>query len=260
MVDFLKNKCKSGELFQEARKMVIWHYHWLIAHEYVYKLVDWTVFEDILENGVRYYTHPTFLPLEITGAAFRIGHSLIRENNRINAHTEKNLFELGSFKKMEEYVDWHYLFNFGDGKVQFAKRVDTKIAKSLHDIPFIQTDNKYERSLPYRNIRRAVSYGLPSGEDIARRLCFEPIEVPEVQKIGLEGTPLWYYILKEAEVLGHDGEHLGPVGSTLFGEGFLSILYHDPHSFFKVHPKWKPVLGKEEGIFDFTDLIEFVYD
>ncbi len=258
MVDYLKDSCKKSDLFQEARRMVIWHYHWLIAHEYLYKMVDWEIFKDIMENGPKYYCHPTYLPLEFTGAAFRQGHSQTRENNRINEHTEKNLFALGAFETMDEYVDWHYLFDFQDGNVQYAKLIDTKIAKALHDIPFIPSGNKYERSLPFRNLRRGVVYGLPSGEDVARRMCFEPIDVPETKKLGLEGTPLWFYILKEAEVLGHEGEHLGPVGSTILGECFLSILRHDKYSYFVLDPKWKPVLGKEPGTFDFTDLIEFV--
>jgi len=193
MVDYLKNQCSSRELFKEARKMVIWHYQWLILHEYLYKITDWTVFEDILQHGPKYFHHPIYLPLEFTGAVFRTGHSQTRENNRINEKTEKNLFELGAFQKMEEYLDWRYLFDFGDGKVEYARLIDTKIGKIFHDIPFIKSSDKYERSLPFRNLRRGVVYGLPSGEDVARRMCEEPLDIKETAH--LDGTPLWYYVL-----------------------------------------------------------------
>lgn len=256
LIDRLKEKCYKGDVFQEAKRIAIWHYHWLIIHEYLYKIMDWEIFERIKNRGCQYFTRPHFLPLEFSGAAFRVGHSQTRQLNRINADTEKNLFELGSFTTMEEYVDWRYLFNFGDGRCQFAKLIDTKIGTAFHDIPFIDSDKAEERSLPFLNLRRGVLYGLPSGEDVANRMGFEPIEVAETT--DLNGTPLWYYILREAELLGHKGEHLGPVGSTILGECFFTLMQQDDYSFLKVHPKWKPTLGKDIGEFDFIDLVRFV--
>ncbi len=258
MVDQVKSYCSANETFQEARRWVIWYYQWLILHEYLYKITDWTIFEDILANGPKYFDCPDFLPLEFAGAVFRTGHSQTREDNRINEDTEKSLFELGAFQKMEEYVDWRFMFDFEDGCVQYARVIDTKIGKIFHDIPFIKSGNKYERSLPYRNLKRGVVYGLASGEDIARRMCIEPLEIEETRKMG--GTPLWYYVLKEAQVLGHGGEHLGPMGSRLMLECFLAILNYDQHSFQVLHPKWRPELGRNEGKFDFVDLVNFVCD
>ena len=259
MVDQVRKECRREDVFKEARRRVIWHYHWLIVHEYLYKMMDWTVFDDIMKNGAKFYKWPGFLPLEFTGAAFRQGHSQTREDNRISEHVNKGLFELGAFETMEYYLDWAYLFDFGDDRVQYAKLIDTNIGKTFHDLPFIPSDNKNFRSLPFRNLKRGIIYGLPSGEDVAKRMCFEPMPVEESRLIGLDATPLWFYILKEAEVLGHGGEHMGPVGSTLLGECFLSILCADDQSYLKVHPKWKPTMGREEGKFDFRDLINFVY-
>lgn len=258
MIEAMRSKKKRREVYLETRKKVIWYYHWLIVHEYLHKIMDWEIFNQLLENGAKYYTHPSFLPLEFTGAAFRMGHSQTREVNKINATTDKNIFELGAFTTMEELVDWRYIFDFEDGKVQYARLLDTKIGKSFHDIPFIPSNDKLLRSLPFRNLRRSVIYGLPSGEDVARRMCIEPIEVKESRRLGMEGTPLWFYILKEAEELGHGGEHLGPVGSTLLGEVFLSILQCDDRSFLKIHPKWQPELGRTAGQFDFVDMIQYV--
>ena len=258
MVDHLRDKKFQGNVFNEARRLVIWHYHWLIIYEYLYKIMDWKIFEDILKNGCRYYTQPYSLPLEFSGAAFRAGHSQTRDLNRINKTTEKKLFDLGFFTTMKENVDLHYIFNFGDDKCQFAKLIDTKIAKSFQNIPFIKSKVKEERSLAYRNLKRGVSYGLPSGEDMANRIGVEPIKVAETKKLKLSGTPLWFYILREAELRGHEGEHLGPVGSTILGECFFTIMRNDDFSFLKLHPLWKPTLGKDIGEFEFTDLVRFV--
>ena len=164
MIDYLGDACPSGRLYKEARRKVIWHYHWLIIHEYLKKICDPEILQNILDHGPKFFNTPWLLPLEFTGAAFRTGHSQTRENNRINKTTKKNLFELGHFQKMTDYLDWRYLFDFGDEKVEYAKLIDTKIAKIFHNIPFIQSKDKKERSLPYRNLRRGVAYGLPSGE------------------------------------------------------------------------------------------------
>lgn len=52
-----------------------------------------------------------------------------------------------------------------------------------------------------------------------------------------EETPLWYYILKEAE-LTRGGTCLGPVGGTLVAEVLLGLLVHDRTSF--LHAGWAP--------------------
>ncbi|HEX7945942.1 MAG TPA: peroxidase family protein [Phenylobacterium sp.] len=65
-------------------------------------------------------------------------------------------------------------------------------------------------------------------------------------------TPLWYYILREAEYFGDTragtkdetpffgGQHLGPVGSRIVGETFVGLLWNDPTSYLRMRPKFKP--------------------
>ena len=48
-------------------------------------------------------------------------------------------------------------------------------------------------------------------------------------------SPLWYYILKEAEVQGN-GEHLGQVGSRILAEVFIGLLEGDASSFLARKP------------------------
>lgn len=255
---FLKD-LSAAEQYQEARLRVIWFYHWLIVHHYLYKMLDPTICDEILEQGAQFYKDPTYLPLEFSGAAFRLGHSQSRELSQINEYMKLGIFEQGSFDKADVYVDWTYLFDCGDGNVEYAKKIDTKIAKAFHNIPFLRNEeNVRNRSLVFRNLKRGVVYGLPSGESVAKRMCLEPLDIPETEKLCLKGTPLWFYILKEAEIM-HDGEHLGPVGSRIMGEVFFSILKCDPNSYLVQHPKWEPNgLGNEKGVFGFKELINFI--
>jgi hypothetical protein len=64
-------------------------------------------------------------------------------------------------------------------------------------------------------------------------------------------TPLWYYILREAEFFGvtknvneagvcFGGQHLGPVGSRIVAETFIGMLFYDKNSFLHCQPAFKP--------------------
>ncbi|MEL7222296.1 MAG: peroxidase family protein, partial [Bacteroidota bacterium] len=220
MVDHLRATTCPTDEYAAARLEVLRYYHWLIIHEYLYKMLDRGVYNSLMKDGAQYYKYPLALPLEFSGAAFRVGHSQTQDVNKININTAKKLFELGFFSTMEEYVDWHCIFDFGNEQVQYARRIDTQIARSFGSLPFVKIKDKKEKSLAFRNLRRSVAYGLPSGERVAMRMGYEPIEVWETQKLGLDGTPLWFYILREADKLGNEGDHLGPVGSRLLGEVF----------------------------------------
>jgi hypothetical protein len=75
-----------------------------------------------------------------------------------------------------------------------------------------------------RNLPRAINVPRDVGHRLAR------------------ATPLWYYILREAEVL-RNGEQLGPLGSTIVAEVILGILFEDKTSYVNVSPGWQPVTG-----------------
>jgi hypothetical protein len=82
------------------------------------------------------------------------------------------------------------------------------------------------------------------------------------KKHGLhEHTPLWYYILKEAEQRG-GGERLGPVGATIVAEVFIGLVHGDHQSYLWQKGKgWKPTLpSKTAGEFTMADLLRFVGD
>ena len=61
-----------------------------------------------------------------------------------------------------------------------------------------------------------------------------------------ESTPLWYYVLKEAEVM-EDGLRLGPVGARIVGEVFIGLLLADRSSYLSSLPRWRPTLASTNG-------------
>ncbi len=72
-----------------------------------------------------------------------------------------------------------------------------------------------------------------------------------------QSTPLWYYILKEAEVF-ENGEQMRPVGGRIVGEVFIGLLKADKDSYLTVNKNWKPTLpSATPGDFKITDLLKF---
>jgi hypothetical protein len=113
-------------------------------------------------------------------------------------------------------------------------------------------------SLANRDLQRGHAVGLASGESIARRLGVPALSA---EQVGLaehgwaEETPLWLYILKEADVLS-DGDRLGPVGGRIVGEVLVGIIDADPESFRSLDPDWTPTLpARRAGAFGLADIL-----
>jgi hypothetical protein len=67
-------------------------------------------------------------------------------------------------------------------------------------------------------------------------------------------TPLWLYVLKEAELL-HGGDRLGPVGGRIVGETLVALLEADPESMLAARPDWQPTLPGRAGTFGLADVV-----
>jgi len=69
-----------------------------------------------------------------------------------------------------------------------------------------------------------------------------PLNADEISttSAGWSGeTPLWYYILREADVR-QAGDRLGPAGSRIVGEVLIGLLEFDPGSVRHAPQSWKP--------------------
>jgi hypothetical protein len=79
--------------------------------------------------------------------------------------------------------------------------------------------------LAFRNMTRGKFYGLPSGQDVAKAYGVQPL-TPATLHLGPgfdTGTPLWYYLLAEAE-RAEGGLTLGPVGGRLVADVLVKVL------------------------------------
>lgn len=270
LVDWLRaSGIPESALFAEARQLARWHYEWVVLHDFLPRLIGYELLTDILENGPRHFrpNGELTIPLEFADAAYRYGHSQIRHRYRINAETEPlPLFpDLVGFDAVPEsrVVDWSLLFDFpGKPPAQRAKKIDGRLARSLIELPLAITGDvevDAYRSLAVRDLQRGHSLGLPSGEAVAARMGEPPLASEE---IGLGddfqgATPLWFYILKEAEAR-TGGDRLGPVGGRIVGEVLVAIIERDPGSFRAMQPEWTQTLSSAKAeAFGMADLLLF---
>jgi hypothetical protein len=165
----------------------------------------------------------------------------------------------------ERAVDWELLFDLpGRPPAQRSKRMDGTLPESLIRLPAQITgdvDDEAYHSLAARDLQRGQSIGLPSGEAVARLIGEQPLDPAEVGLVRHgwhDETPLWFYILREADIVG-DGDRLGPVGGRIVGEVLLGLLAADPEAFLAVDPTWCPTLpAAEAGRFALADLLTLV--
>jgi len=269
LVDRLREDGEAeAELFDAARRAVAWHYQWIIVNEFLPLVAGEALVDELLLEGPRWYRpegQPQ-IPLEFADAAYRYGHSQIRRGYRLRADGPAlPLFpDLLGFQPVpaSRRVDWSQLFQFPDRPVpQAAKRIDGRLARCLIQLPMAITgavEVAAFRSLATRDLQRGQSYGLPSGEALARHLGAEPLSADEVGLAahGWEGeTPLWYYLLREAAARG-GGDRLGPIGGRIVAEVLLGIIDHDPESYRAVERDWQPTLpAARPGRFGIADLL-----
>jgi Animal haem peroxidase len=269
LVDRLRDDgVPEGDLFEEARRAATWHYQWVILREFLPTLIGAELTERLLDFGADFYRpgDDPYIPFEFADAAYRYGHSQIRQRYQVNQHLAPcPVFpDLIGFCEVppERRVDWSLLFDVpGRPPAQRAKRIDGRLPESLIALP--QTisgvgEADAYASLANRDLQRGQAIGLPSGEAVARALGDEPLSEEQIglAASGWDGeTPLWIYVLKEADAL-HDGDRLGPVGGRIVGEVLVGIIDADPESFRSVERSWRPTLPSyEPGRFGIADVL-----
>jgi len=258
----------ESDVFEEARRTATWHYQWVILTEFLPLLVGHELVDELLDGGwtlLRPEEAP-YIPFEFADAAYRYGHSQIRDTYRVNRDfgpvpVFPDLMGFGAVP-LGRTIDWTLQFDLpANESAQRSKRIDGTLTRCLIVMPRQVTgeeEGSDYSSLATRDLQRGQAVGLASGEAVAREMGVEPLSPDQ---IGLADsgweyeTPLWLYLLKEAEAL-EDGNRLGPVGGRIVGEVLVGIIDADPESFRSVDPSWKPTLPSHEpGRFGIADVL-----
>ncbi len=283
-------RLQGAALFREAQRITRWHYQWIVVHDFLERIVGKETAVAILkpasgstpaQTDLRFFNpkNDPFMPVEFSGAAYRYGHSQVRAAYDLNdvvvdvpifvaADRPGPLEHLGGFRRLPAAwtIDWSLFFKTSAGaNPQLSRKIDARVAAPLLKLPGLPGDRP---SLPRLNLMRGRALGLPSGQDVAAAMGAPPltadqlglgqIDLPPEGVAALEqATPLWFYLLREAAVLGR-GERLGMVGGRIVAEVLVGLLQGDPQSYLRRKPTWSPILpSSREGDFTMADLVKF---
>jgi hypothetical protein len=187
-------------------------------------------------------------------------------------------------------ADFRRLFDFGEAgradltvpaaRFNRAKRIDTTLVNPLRNLPpgsfggpAVPRDDP-RANLAFRNLTRAHMVRMATGQDMAALLQSRGVGVTPLTRAQiLEGaggaeldaltanqrdtvarnTPLWFYVLREAEVA--DGRMRG-VGGRIVAETFHRAMEGSRHSIVRDRG-FRPVLGPDADTFRMVDLLLF---
>ena len=241
---------------------------------------------------------------------FRFGHSQLRSAYVVNGGAPIKLFvrnpqelDLRGSRILPpaHVVDWNVFYPAGPVQQHLSLRIDSKVTHVVFDLPesAIPDNIKYVGNLPQRNLIRSRQINLACGEDLAYLYDITPLTPDEVDPCKASHvffeqdsptpagptfkTPLWYYLLREAELLGvkptadpaalnacasfkeypaptdqcpeAGGYQLGPLGSRLVAEVIIGGIFYGQQ--FPWHDTFKSSITNTSKVC-LRDIIDFV--
>jgi hypothetical protein len=200
--------------------------------------------------------------------------------------------ESGSFERLPTnwIADFRRLYDFSEAgrndlvvpaaEFNITKRIDTLLVDPLKDLPLGAfgghgtSPAADELNLAFRNLMRAGMVELASGQQMAEMLGVKALSATEIlngrngavltdlsqaEKDALTAhTPLWFYILREAEL--QDGRLTG-VGGRIVAEVFHRAMEGSQVSILR-DPTWRPRFGPpgSNTTFRMVDLLLFAFE
>jgi Animal haem peroxidase len=201
--------------------------------------------------------------------------------------------DLGGEKRLISswIADWRRMYDFpAAGKpgltapssgVNMAMRIDTRLTDPLSFLPpstfgADESVGLMARNLAFRNLTRGRMVKLASGQQMVTKMKSLGIPVTALTRAQiLNGnggakldhltaaeknsvatrTPLWFYILREAEM---NNGRLKGVGARIVAETFHRAMEGSKFSIVRT-PTFTPTLGPRKGTFEMTDLLFFTF-
>jgi hypothetical protein len=159
-------------------------------------------------------------------------------------------------------------------KFNRAMRIDTTLVRPLKELPGFPA---HEANLASRNLTRAKMVRLATGQQMAAFMTRRGVALTRLTRAQirdgnngaelsgltrpqrdafLRDTPLWFYILREAEL---NRGRLKGVGARIVAETFHRAMEGSQSSIVR-DPSWRPTLGPDNTTFRMVDLLLFAFE
>jgi hypothetical protein len=202
---------------------------------------------------------------------------------------------LGGFRRLPSnwIADFRRLYDFkgeagrndleAPGGLNRAMRIDSLLVNPLRFLPrgsfggAPEDEGTIRANLAFRNLTRAKMVRLATGQKMADFLKSKGVSLTKLTKAKirdgdngarldaltqrqrqglLNNTPLWFYVLREAEL---NGGRLNGVGARIVAETFHRAMEGSRHSIVR-DPSWRPDLGPDSTTFRMVDLMLFAFE
>ncbi|WP_420562242.1 hypothetical protein [Thalassobaculum sp.] len=247
--------CSTHSRWSQTRRLVRWTYQYLVVNEFLAAVCLPEVLADVMTHGPRFFRPAcgaAVVPLEVALGALPFTDAMVRPAYAVNdgrtlsldaaQNPAYGLVGAGRRLRADAVIGWRNYVDLGEDGMAAAQRarlIGPRLARGLggRTAAVRQTTGRAQGRL----VRGYLS-SLPTGQAVADRLGItameasrvtgdDPVLARAVTAGGFaERTPLWFYVLREAEALG-GGRTLGPVGSRLLAETVLGLLRADPNSY-----------------------------
>ena len=294
IVDYVRATGMRREwVFESARRLTRWHYQWAVVHDFLPRFVGdglvgtgGSVYKEVAGKppviNLAYY-RPTnkdgrpFMPIEFAVAAYRFGHSIVRPFYIINQTTldrggvpilgPDGGYNLNGGRPIpaDLVMEWKHILPVDPSfPARKPRKLDTRLSLPLTSLPSpVVPPPDPTVNLAVRNLLRGKHVGLASGQQVAGAMRVSPLSNATLGLSNDTGwakeAPLWFYILKEAELAPCNAERLGPVGGRIVAEVLVGLLQRDPNSYLYLDAAWKPAppIAPAAGQFGFVDLLRY---
>jgi hypothetical protein len=232
---FAQSGLQGRPLFQRARDEVRWTYQKILVEDFLPRIISKGVreaFQKDVANGQPYKLFekrgPLSIPVEFSGAAYRFGHSMVRNGYRLNDAKDEGQGVFHIFRSKDprdgdtpddslvgfEPLPVTHVINKwsrfyphplvaetepgsrpsnnadeGTERLQFAYKIDTSVVDPLAQLPESVAGGNGP-SLILRNLERGAIFKLACGEAVAKKLAIEDPLPPEHIVVRREKDPV----------------------------------------------------------------------